>query len=65
MLFGHTLRQLIDKLWPKTGNSLGFNFWFISVLFILYLPNVSKNSIMKQRSDQISEQHKEVLVSVD
>ena len=46
------------------GESLGKCFLFISVLFLLFIPNVSKKYYHNTLSYQLSAQHKVGLVSV-
>ena len=63
VLLGSMLCQIMEQIWPKTGNPLGV-FWFLFILLILCLPNVSKNIYHITGSDQFSAQKKGVLVSV-
>ena len=54
----------MDQIRPKTGNPLAILFLFLYVLLILCVPNVSKHSYHDTGSDQLSAQHKGVLVIV-
>ena len=44
------------------GNPLGF-FWLLSILFILFLPNVSNNLYHGTGEYQLYAQHKGIMVS--
>ena len=52
----------MEQLWPKTGNPLAI--FFLPILLILCLPNVSKISIMAQENIKYLHNTKLVLVSV-
>ena len=47
----------MEHIRPKTGNPLEF-FWFLSILLILCLPNVSKILYHGTGEDKLSAQHK-------
>ena len=34
----------MDQIWPKVGNPLKFCCWFLCILLLLYIPNVSNKS---------------------
>ena len=51
----------MEQLQPKTGNPL--EILVLYILLILYLPNVSKNSIMTQEEINYLHNKKEVPVS--
>ena len=51
-----TLYQLMDQIRTKTGNLLAI--FVMSILLILYLPNVSNKFYHGTKEDQFSAQHK-------
>ena len=55
--------MIIEQVRPKTENPLAI-FWFLYILLILCLTNVSKKYYHDTGSDQLYAQQKVVLVSV-
>ena len=51
-----TFCQLIDQIRPKTGNPLAM--FFLSILLILFHPNISNKLYNGTGEDQLSAQHK-------
>ena len=64
MLLGRMLCQLMDQIQPKKVNTLELLFWFLYILLILCLLNVSKKYYHDKGSDQWHAQHKIGLDSV-
>ena len=55
--------QIMDQLWPNTGNPLAMFFGFLYILLLSCLPNVSHKYYHDKKSDQYSAQNEWLLVS--